>query len=128
MQTTTRRLAEEYTKETKEDWQRHLDEVVKTSKDYRSLTTKESSSTKNAQHDEKYTEATKKDATEAAESHKAAQNQSVTTTFQVAQTWTYSVPVINARVVSGDAEVSATAFGPDPSETPAPAPVPAAAP
>jgi hypothetical protein len=116
VQETTRRLTEEYKKETNEDWARHLTEVTKTSKDYKSLTTKESSSTTDKEHDEKYKEATQKDTTEAAEKHKAAQNQSVTTTFNVSQTWTFSVPVVNARVVGGDAEVSNSAFAPDPDE------------
>ena len=125
VQETTRRLTEEYKKETNEDWKRHLDEVTTTSKEYKSLTTKESESATDKTHDEKFGETTQKDASEAADKHRTVQNQSVTANFSVQQTTTFSVPVVKATVVNGDAEVSASPFGPDPDETAAPAGTPA---
>jgi hypothetical protein len=127
---TKRKLVEDFTEKTEEDWKRHLKEVTETKEKYKSTETTDTSSATDKSKDEKYRESTSKEATEEAEKHKAAQNQSVTTTFQVAQTWTYSVPAVNAQVVNGNAEVAASAFGPDPDETSAPAgtPAPSAAP
>jgi hypothetical protein len=127
VQDTTRRLTEDFTQKTEEDWKRHMQDVTETQEKYKSTKTTDASTTTDKSKDEKYKEATSKESKEEAEKHKAAQNQSVTTTFQVAQTWTYSVPAVNARVVNGDAEVAAAAFGPDPDEASAPAGTPAPA-
>jgi len=126
--TSKRTLEESYLTTTKDDWQRHLDEVTKISKEYRSLTTKESQSTTDKEHDEKYREANQKEAHEAADKHREVRNQTVTANFSVQQTTTFSVPVVKATVVNGDAEVSASPFGPDPDETAAPAGAPTSTP
>ena len=119
---TTEQVKKDYQSDTKEEWERHMEEVTKISKEYRSKTTKESSSSTDKAHDESYKESTQKDKADAAEEHKKTQNQSVTTSFQVSQNWTFSVPVVRADPI-GDVEVAGTPYGKDPDEdAPAKAP------
>jgi hypothetical protein len=124
-------LVRDYTEKTKEDWQRHMTEATSIAKDFRSTTKGSSSSSSTTTHDDHSTQRDDKETRENAEAHKAAENQTTTTSFSVAYKVNYTMPALKATVVGGTAEVKDGSFGPDPDETPAPAtanPAPAPAP
>jgi hypothetical protein len=114
---TKRKLSEDYQSKTKDEWERHLKDVTTISKQYKSLTEKESVGTADKTHTEDYSKTTKKEESETEQRHKDTGHKTTTTTFEVSNTWKYTKPVINARVVSGDAEVNNIPFSPEADET-----------
>jgi hypothetical protein len=122
---TTAKLTEDLKRDMEDKWKRHLEDVTNITKKYKSTTKKESTGTTDKTQTEDYSRTDAKDVAEATARHKAAENQSTTTTFDVSTTWKYTAPVINAYVQDGDAEVNNVPFGPDVDEkAPAPAKTP----
>jgi hypothetical protein len=116
VETTKSKLTEDFKSKMQEDWERHLKDVQNIAKTYKSLTKKDSSSTDDKSESDDYSRDVKKDESATDTRHKAAENQSTTTTFEVSQTWKFTAPVVKATVQNGDAEVSNVPFGPDPDE------------
>jgi hypothetical protein len=111
-----RKLTEDFKSKTQEDWERHMKEVTETTKTYRSKIKKDSQETIDKEHTEDYKRQDTKDENEKEQRRKTLANQSTTATFEVATTWKFTKPVVNATVTSGDAEVSHAPFGPDADE------------
>lgn len=111
-----RTLTEDFKSKTEEDWQRHMKEVTETTKTYRSKIKKEAATDIDKQRTEDYKRGGTKEGKEDEQRRRVAQNQSTTATFEVATTWKYTKPMVQASVTSGDAEVSSTLFGPEPEE------------
>ena len=116
VETTKGKLTEDFKSKMQVDWERHLKDVQDISKTYKSLTKRDAASTDDKSTSDDYSRDVKKDESATDTKHKAAENQSTTTTFEVAQTWKFTAPVVKATVQNGDAEVSNVPFGPDPDE------------
>jgi len=112
----TRKLTEDFKSKTQEDWVRHLKELTDVRKTYSSKLKKDSQTQIDRDYTAEYNRDAKKDETDTEKRHRTLVNQSTTTTFEVATTWKFTKPVVNATVVSGDAEVSTVPFGPEPDE------------
>lgn len=110
--TTTRKLEESFDGTVRTDWNRRMKEASDLKKSYSSVTTKDSSGgSDRVSTDDSTYDRTK---TSGGGSDRVKKNQSMTTTvdYRVSAKETYTKPVLQATIVDGDGEVSATAFPP----------------
>jgi hypothetical protein len=110
--TTTRNLEESFDSTTNTEWKRHMDEVTTIKKTYSSVTTKDSAGGSDRVQTDDSTYNRNKESAGGSDSVKKNQSMQSTVTYDVTAKETFTKPVLQATVVDGDGEVSATPFPP----------------
>jgi hypothetical protein len=115
-----KKLVEDFNSKTDEDWHRYLSDITDIRKAYYSKLDKSAQTAVDQTHSEDYKKQDQGSTTESDQRHKATTNQSITTHFDMATTWKFTKPVVQATPTAGDVEVSADPFPPEPGEKASP--------